>query len=174
MESITSHIAYMHCQVIEVFVYSLLEDRYSFVSPCSLMLCQCVSPFVKHSLAFLLKAERFSDAAHDFLILGLIVFRFATCAAWMWWPGRFWGALLLGIGRLLWGQTVLLSCRKWCSVTSTILSGWWWACTSALFCGSWWYFTSPVVGGHCGDRTGIILGGHWRTCTGRCYLILGR
>jgi len=95
------------CDQLRIFVYCLLEDRYSTVAHCSLVVCQNLRLIIQHSLGVRDKAEPLDKAAHVFFIIGVVMVRTATLAAGSSRVVRFCGALLLTIGRLVWGRTDL-------------------------------------------------------------------
>ena len=120
-----------------VILYCLLEDGYSVVTHFFVVVCEYLSLIIQHSLAVLVEAERFKEAADIFFILSVVVVRTATFAARSGRLIRHWGAVLHRIGRLFWGHTGIVSSGSWWGCTNLCLSGSWWACTGLFLERHW-------------------------------------
>jgi hypothetical protein len=125
----------LHIQ-LAVSIYCLLNERYGIVPYCSLVLCQPHCLVDQHYLAVRVEGEPFSEAAHVYLIVSPIIL--VATATFPVRSGRLvvlWVALLIRIGKLLWGPTGLFDGGRWWGCTGLFLSGRWRGRTSIVFAG---------------------------------------
>jgi hypothetical protein len=155
----------------------VLEDRYGFIPHFSLVVRQHLSIVLQKSLAVWVEAKPFPEVAHIIFIISVVAFGTYTFSAGSGRLVGFCGALLLSIGRLLWGCTVHFPGWSWQGCTGLFFGGCWricismflgvrWReCTVVLFSRSWRESMSVWPGGCRPDHTSIVLGGCWRDHT---------
>lgn len=142
------------------------------------MVCQHLSIVLQKSLAVRVEAKPFPEVAHIIFIISVVAFGTYTFSAGSGRLVGFCSALLLSIGRLLWGCTVHFPGWRWQGCTGLCFGGCWRICISiflgvrrrectvVLFSRSWRESMIVWPGGCRPHHTSIMLGGCWRDHTG--------